>query len=82
MLPKLKLEDLKIGMEVDIRQLEEIYDTWIFLISENYNSTTGIIKFIGKETNDESQKIFELGKVVSPIYHDSLMMDEDVSYDE
>ncbi len=82
MLPKLKLEDLRIGMEVDIDQLSEIYDTVIVLTSDSYESNTGTIEFIGNEHNEESHRIINSGKVIASIFHSSQLLDREVVFDE
>lgn len=79
---KLKLEDLKLGMEVQPEQLSEIYDTWILIEETNVGAKTGIIKWIGKTPNKESQKILESGKVIGCIFNDSIELDGDVFFDE
>lgn len=56
---KLTLSDLSIGMKIkDKSQLSNIYDTWVFLIKDT--SDDGYtIGYIGKETNSESDELFE-----------------------
>ena len=79
---KLKLADLRIGMEVYLDQLSEIYDTWIFVEEKQTSDNKGIVRFIGKETNDESQKIWNSCKVLAPVFHDSMELEEDSYFDE
>lgn len=79
---KLALSNIKIGMEVDIDQLSEIYDTLIILTSDSYTSNTGTIAFIGKGHTDESRKIMASGKIIAPIYNDSTLLDPNIDYDE
>lgn len=79
---KLTLEDLYIGMEIkDKAQLSSIYDTWVMLVKNN-NSDAYTVKFIGKETNAESDKLFTQGNVVCPIYNDSIELEGDIYYEE
>lgn len=79
---KFTLEDLYIGMEIkDKKQLSDIYDTWIMLV-KNSNSEGYTIKFIGKETTAESDKLFTQGNVVCPVYNDSLELEGDIYYEE
>ena len=78
---KLALSDLKIGMEVTREQLSDIYDTWIILIKKEKNSPYKI-GFIGKETNAESQKLFNKGNIICPVYNDSLEAEGDIYFDE
>ena len=47
------------GMEIrDKKQLSDIYDTWIMLV-KNKGSNIYTIGFIGRETNEESDRLFE-----------------------
>ncbi len=57
MLPKLKLEDLRIGMEVDIDQLSEIYDTVIATKMRDQQLKTGSLVFF----NHRKSYMGELG---------------------
>lgn len=57
---KYKLEDLKIGMRVHTKQLEDIYYTYILIanpilidIGDNNLAFAGTIVYIGKEQNEE-----------------------------
>lgn len=58
---KLKLEDLEVGMKIrDKSQLSDIYDMWVILTKapdESYYT----IGFFGKETNEQSDKLFNTG---------------------
>lgn len=79
---KFELEDLYIGMEIkDKDQLSSIYDTWIMLVKNN-NSDVYTVGFIGKETNEESDKLFTQGNVVCPVYNDSIELEGDIYYEE
>lgn len=79
---KLNLEDLYIGMKIqDKVQLSDIYDTWIMLVKSK-DSDVYTIRFIGKETNAESDKLFTQGNVVCPVYNDSLEQEGDIYYEE
>ena len=82
MLRKLNLEDLKIGMQVEIEQLSDIYDTLIMVQMEEMTSKSGTIRFIGKGPCAESQSIYNEGKPVAPIFHDSIELEEDIVFDE
>lgn len=48
---KLKLEDLKVGMKVYVRQLSDIHDTFIYLSDFKYEpevfDTVGIVAYFG-----------------------------------
>lgn len=73
------LKDIYIGMKIeDKHQLDAIYDTWILLIknshTENYK-----IGFIGKETNSESDKLYNKNCLICPVYNDSSLLDSSIS---
>lgn len=79
---KFKIDDLYIGMEIkDKTQLSDIYDTWILLV-KNKQADSYTVKFIGKETNAESDKLFAQGNAVCPVYNDSLELEGDIYYEE
>ena len=81
---KLKLEDLKVGMYVEIDQLTEIYDTAIIVELSDKDDSGGVIQFIG-EPNRKSYNglghLYEPGKSIAPIYHDSSEFEEGITYD-
>lgn len=81
---KYKLEDLEIGMEADEEQLSDIYDTWIILYKpvDKQLEHDGIIGFIGEEPTDESYRLHNDNNIIIPIYHNSMDLDGDISYDE
>ena len=81
-LPKLKIQDLKVGMEVYIEQLSEIYDWWIFVDKKDVHDKKGIIKYIGKETSRKSREAWTHCRVLAPIYHDSMELEGDCYFDE
>lgn len=82
---KYKLEDLKLGMVVSAEQLSEIYDTWIILAkpkNSNYKHGEGVISFIGKEANSESEKLYNGKNIIIPVFNDSTELNEDMYYEE
>ena len=79
---KYKLEELQLGMEVAPEQLSEIYDKLIVLDKKYKGASTGIIVFIGDEPCTESQQAMDKCTVISPVYNDSIYLDEDVIFDE
>lgn len=82
---KYKLEDLKLGMVVSAEQLSEIYDTWIILTkpkNSNYKHGEGVISFIGKEANSESEKLYNGKNIIIPVFNDSIELNEDMYYEE
>lgn len=79
---KLELKDLYIGMEItDKKQLSDIYDIWIMLI-KNKGSDIYTIGFIGRETNEESDRLFEQDNIICPVYNDSMELEGDIYYEE
>lgn len=75
----LTLKDIYIGMEIeDKHQLDAIYDTWIILI-KNSNTENYKIGFIGKETNSESDKLYNKNCLICPVYNDSSLLDSSIS---
>ncbi len=82
MLPKLKLEDLKIGMKVSAEQLSEIRDTWILVEEKAYGADSGVVRFVGMTPNDESQAVLDTGKPIACIFNDSEILDKEVIFDE
>ena len=72
---KLELKDLYIGMEIrDKNQLDGIYDTWIMLV-KNKRSDAYTIGFIGRETNEESDRLFTQNRIICPVYNDSMELE-------
>lgn len=51
---KLKLEDLKVGMQVHAKQLSDIYHTYIYLINHKYDDSNldviGEIAYFGDKS--------------------------------
>lgn len=83
MLKKLRLEEIYVGMKVEPEQLTEIYDIWIILIKSVQNpDETPTIRFIGKETNKESDKLYTEDNIIIPIYNDKNEITGDVYYEE
>lgn len=79
---KFALQDLYIGMEIrDKNQLSNIYDTWVMLVKSS-DSDVYTVGFIGKETNEESDKLFSQGNIVCPVYNDSMELEGDIYYEE
>lgn len=79
----LKLDDLKVGMKVYKEQLANIFDTWIILYKPKTVSMKedGIIGFIGPETNEESDALYTKDNIITPVFHDSIDLEEDI-YEE
>lgn len=83
-MPKYTLSDISKGMKVYKEQLSEIHDTWIILYrpKDSDMQEDGIIGFIGKETNAESDALYSSENIITPIYNDSIELEEDIFYDE
>ena len=81
-LKKLTLDDISVGMEIDNKeQLSNSYDTWIFLVKDQRTKKYKI-GFIGKEANEESDKLFMQGVSICPVYNDSTELEGDMYYEE
>lgn len=79
---KLTLDDLYLGMEiVSTEQLSNIYDTLIILIKHDKDKNYKI-GFIGKEPNEESDKFFQQGHSICPVFNDSMELEGNIYYDE
>ncbi len=84
-LPKYSLSEIKKGMRVHKEQLSNIYDTWIILYrpkKELIDDGEMIIGYIGKEPNEESALLYNAENIITPIYNDSMDLEEDVFYEE
>lgn len=77
---KLRLEDLKIGMEVTIDDLKGIYDTY-FVVSNLVNLDSVVrLEYISKDLTSEADKFNLSGYTL--LYFDKYEMTGEVSYDE
>jgi hypothetical protein len=74
----LKLEDIKVGMRVNPRDLSEIYDTLIILT--NFNNHVGEIVYIGESDTEESGRIYDSLTEICSVYNDSEELE--ASWDE
>ena len=74
----LKLEDIKVGMRVDYKDLSEIYDTLIILT--DFNGDVGTIVYIGDEDTEESYNVYMQLKEICTVYNS--LDDEETSWDE
>ncbi|SEQ35744.1 hypothetical protein SAMN02910369_01643 [Lachnospiraceae bacterium NE2001] len=83
-LAKYSLADIKKGMKVYKEQLSEIYDIWIILYKpkESDMEEDDIIGFIGAETNEESDALYNGNNIITPVYNDSIDLEDDIFYDE
>ena len=81
---KYSISDLHKGMKVFKEQLSDIYDVWIILYrpKESDMEEDGIIGFVGKETNEESDALYTDDNIITPIYNDSIDLEDDIFYDE
>lgn len=83
-MPKYKISDLSKGMKVYKEQLSEILDTWIILYRPKNSDMKedGIIGYIGNEPNAESDALYSSDNIITPVYNDSIELEEDIFYDE
>lgn len=81
---KFKVSDISIGMKVYKEQLSNIYDTWIILYKavDSNMKEDGIIGFIGKEPDSTSDSLYLSGNIITPVFNDSIDLEEDIDYDE
>ena len=79
-LQKYNLTDLSKGMRVFKEQLSSIYDTWIILYRPKKldMSEDGIIGYIGKEPNEDSDALYTDDNVIIPVYNDSNDLEENI----
>lgn len=82
-MPLFRLEDIEKGMKVFKEQLSNIYDMWIILYRPKNADMEedGIIGFIGKETNEESDTLYTKDNIIIPIYNDGTELEGDI-FDE
>lgn len=79
---KYALSELRVGMQIkDKSQLDNIYDIWVILVKKP-NDTMYTIGFIGKDTNEESDKLYTQENQICPVYNDSIELEEDIFYEE
>lgn len=70
-----------INKVVKVSDLQNIYDMWMILIRPADSKLTdeeGILAFVGKETNEESDKLYNKGNTIIPIYNDSIELKGDI----
>lgn len=81
---KYNLSELKLNMKVYKSQLSKVYDTWIILYRPKgvEMDEDGIIGFIGKETNQESDKLYTEDNIIIPVFNDSIELEGDIYYEE
>ena len=81
-LKKLTINDLKIGMHVNMEQLSDLYGVWVYLDPTTVNKTTGdadVLYFCTLDTKDDN-KIIEIRNKfggTSVIYQPSFYAEED-----
>lgn len=81
---KYSLQDLKIGMQVKLSELQNILDIPMILIDTqviNNDDLTGAIVFFGNNEK-EYEKWCNQTKPITPIYFDSQELEDGVVYDE
>lgn len=69
---------------VKIADLQNIYDIWMILIrpqNSDLNEGEAILSFVGVETNEESDKLYNKGNIIIPIYNDSTELRGDIYHE-
>ena len=73
----LGINDIKVGMRVDPKDLDEIYYTLIIL--SDFKENTGVIVYIGEPNTVEATNIYTNLDGICTVYNNN---DEEVSWDE
>ena len=83
-MPKYTISDISKGMKVYKEQLSEIHDTWIILYRPKNSDMKedGVIGFIGREPNADSDALYSEENIIIPVYNDSIDLEEDIFDDE
>lgn len=79
-----KLEELKVGMRVTVKELSDVLDTYIILInieSLGFDNVIGDIAYIGKELTPESTRIVMNHKTFG-VFNESGLYYGKYSYDD
>lgn len=74
-----------INKVVKISDLQNIYDLWMILTKPSnlsLNDDEAVLSFVGTETNEESDKLYNQGNTIIPIYNDSTELKGDIYYEE
>ncbi len=75
-------EELKIGMHCSPDQLKHIYDKYMIIVYDNIDDEEGTLVFLGKKQNKEYAKWFMQTHPITPIFHSSMELRQNVVYDE
>lgn len=70
---------------VRVTDLQNIYDLWMILTRPKDSDLAdgeAILSFVGTETNEESDKLYNQGNIIIPIYNDSTELKGDIYYEE
>lgn len=68
-LPKLKLQDIKVGMQVYSEQLSDITDITILLSYETEKDRIATIKFIGDNNSKEMYELLKTTKILEVVFN-------------
>ena len=81
-MPKYTISDISKGMKVYKEQLSEIHDIWIILYhpKDSDMKEDGIIGYIGTEPNAESDALYSPENIITPVYNDSIELEEDIFF--
>lgn len=78
----LQEDELKIGMRCTPEQLRHIYDKYMIVVYENMGDEEGTLVFLGKKQTKEYEKWFMQKHPITPIFHSSMELRQNVVYDE
>ena len=76
------LSDLKLGMKATVSQLSHILNKYMILVYDKEGDEEGTLVFIGNKQNKEYDSWFMQEKPITPIYHTSVDLEENIVYDE
>lgn len=82
---KLSIEDLRKNMIVRTSQLDEILNVYMILVdtelTEN-NDVQGTLVYFGDGNSDEYSHWFNQNKPITPVYFDSMELEDGEVYEE
>lgn len=75
-------EDIRVGIRATVEQLSHIFDKYMILVYDHVGDKEGTLVFIGTQQDKEYDSWFMQDKPITPIYHASTELEDDVFYDE
>jgi hypothetical protein len=79
---KLRIEELKLNMEVSAEQLSDIHDTYMIIKFNNIGDNIGNLVYIGENQTSDYDKWFMQSKPITPIYNSTDELEDMSVYDE